>query len=98
MVRPSNQALLHCTEHWQSPPGARPATVEVTLGLLSTINGLQVANVEITGGTLSDPAVQACVSEALLSSRVPATKVPVGTRRRITQRILVPVPPPPQER
>jgi hypothetical protein len=103
--RPTAAALLRvniprlqaCMVGWKHEPGAPQPSVEVTLGLLSTVAGLEVEHVDITGGTVRDAATRVCIVDVLVGNTIPGVRPPVGTRKRVADRLLLPVPPPPGE-
>jgi hypothetical protein len=97
LVRTSLPELKQCITDWPHVPGAPMPMVKVLLGLVSTAGGLQVEDVEITDGNVSDPAARSCIRAALLGKQVPGPRPPLGTRKRVADRLLLPVPPPPGE-
>jgi hypothetical protein len=82
---------------WPHLPGTPRPVVKVLLGLVSTVGGLQVEDVEITEGNVSDPAARSCIRAALVGKQVPGPPLPVGTRQRVPERLLLPFPLPPGE-
>lgn len=93
VVRAALPQLGTCVTHWPHTPGAPMPVANASLGLLATAEGFQVQDVEFTGGTLTDATELACVRAALIGKRYPGPRAPVGTRKRIAERLVLPVAP-----
>jgi hypothetical protein len=74
----------------QSWTGTQPPTLDVALGLVSGAGNYLIEDVAVTGSTVHDASIEACVAGALVGIRLPVPEAVEGTRVRIGERLTVP--------
>jgi len=88
-VRRAMPRLRRCLPH-TPPPGTAPPTLDVALGMTGEEGFYTIQHVDVLGSTVTDPAVETCMTQSLVGLRFAVRGGQDWKRLRIGTQIAVP--------